>query len=525
VPFNPLPFGFLRASERVPNRLALDVGTETLTYADLRTRAASLAATLQARTTQGAPRMTAVFAEPSAIASAGILASLMAGQTYVPLNPRFPPARTKWMLEQAGCRSVIVDAAAEPLLESVLDDCQDLLIVAPARTDVQSLAARCPRHVVVGSEDLNDASEWRPVTPQPDDLAYLLFTSGTTGNPKGVMVTHANVVHFVRTMADRYHITEQDRIAQVFDTTFDLSVFGMFVAWERGASVCCPTRKALLSPDRFLREKSITVWLSVPSIAAFMDRFGLLTEGRYPSLRWSLFCGEALPTRLATRWSIAAPRSTVENLYGPTELTVACAAYRWSHDRSPSESCDGIVPIGWPLPGMKARVVDETLADVPPGTMGELLMTGAQLTPGYWNSRAATDRAYVRMPNDTVFYRTGDRVRQPIGDTPLTFHGRLDQQVKVHGYRVELGEIESALLQAPQIRSAAAVGWPRTDAGFGGIVAFVTGTAVDVAAVRVHLESLLPAYALPRTIRVLTELPYTTNGKVDRTMLVGLLDA
>ena len=142
-------------------------------------------------------------------------------------------------------------------------------------------------------------------------------------------------------MVDRYGINAGDRFSQMFDTTFDLSVFDMFVAWSQGACVCCPSRKTLLNPDVFVREKDLTVWFSVPSLGMLMDRFGALKAGRYPSLRWSLFCGEQLPVDLATHWAAAAPESILENLYGPTELTVACSVYRWDQAALPRRITHG----------------------------------------------------------------------------------------------------------------------------------------------------------------------------------------
>jgi amino acid adenylation domain-containing protein len=512
----------------MPYRPALEIGSQTLTYGDLRARAARVAATLQLRTPSGGPPMTAVFADRSTTTFAGILGSLLAGRAYVPLNPTFPSVRTRRMLQQADCRSLIVDDAAGTQLDTVLDGIDDeLLVIASEKTDLTSLARRWPRHIFVGEQDLEGPSAWKPQPQLPDELAYLLFTSGSTGVPKAVMVTHRNVVHFVQTMTDRYGIRADDRFSQMFDTTFDLSVFDMFVAWDRGACVCCPSRKTLLNPDKFVREKELTVWFSVPSVGMLMDRFGVLREGRYPSLRWSLFCGERLPVCLAARWSAAAPGSVLENLYGPTELTVACSAYRWDGARSSAESSLGIVPIGCPLPGMEARVVSEDdLSDVVPGSIGELLMTGPQLTPGYLKNPAATERAYVRLrESDAIFYRTGDRVRRPIDGGPLTFHGRVDHQVKVRGHRVELGEVESTLLEAPGVESAVALGWPTTAAGAAGIAAFVTGSDVDVPAVRVNIQSKLQTYAIPHTIRVLPDLPHNSNGKVDRQALLKLLEA
>ena len=319
--------GFLRSAEHMPERVALVAQGKTHTYGALSRCARTLAATLQ-RIDVGDRRLTGVFADRSVTAFAGILGSLMAGHAYVPLNPNFPVAKNRQILERAGCRTLIVDSASEPQLPELLDGFAGVSVIAPERPDAV----------------LASAASWVPVEQSPDDLAYLLFTSGSTGAPKGVMVTHWNATHFVRSAVERYSITADDRLSQLFDATFDLSVFDMFVAWQRGAMVCCPPRAALWNPAAFVREHQLTVWFSVPSTAMFMRRLGAVTPGAFPSLRWSLFCGEQLPVDVATSWAAAAPESIVENLYGPTELTVACTAYRWDPTRSPAACEAGVVP-------------------------------------------------------------------------------------------------------------------------------------------------------------------------------------
>jgi acyl-coenzyme A synthetase/AMP-(fatty) acid ligase len=168
--------------------------------------------------------------------------------------------------------------------------------------------------------------------------------------------------------------------------------------------------------------------------------------------------------------------------------------------------------------------VDESLTDVAPGQEGELLIAGPQVTPGYWQNREATSRAYVVRAGDTrSYYRTGDRVRRPLGDGPLTFVGRLDDQVKVLGHRVELGEVEARLREEPGVAAAAAVAWPRTASGAAGIVAFVSGTALDADIIRTNVQKRLPSYAGPRTVHVVPELPRNANGKIDRRALMTVL--
>jgi acyl-coenzyme A synthetase/AMP-(fatty) acid ligase len=275
-----------------------------------------------------------------------------------------------------------------------------------------------------------------------------------------------------------------------------------------------------------VREHQLTVWFSVPSTAMLMGRLGALTPGAFPSLRWSLFCGERLPVEVATSWAAAAPESIVENLYGPTELTVACTAYRWDPTRSPAECEAGIVPRGYPLPGMYAVIVDEDLDEVGPGEVGELLVCGPQRTPGYWQDEGASSRVFARVNGwAEPFYRTGDRVGRAPGGGPFRFVGRVDQQIKVRGYRVELGEVESRLLEIPGVQSAAAVPWPITVFGAQGIAAFVTGQGIEPDDMRRILNRRLQGYAVPQTIHVLPTLPHNANGKIDRNALTSLLDA
>ena len=518
--------GFLRSSELFPDRPALEVEGAVLSYRELRDKAASLAATLRRNTFSGGPPLTAVFAHRSATAFAGVLASLFHSHGYVPLNRTFPPDRTRAMLRRSGCRALIVDSGSDEQLDQVLDGIKDrLLIILPDCSEVGALASRWGQHTFLGSQALAPASAWEPQPVSPGSIAYLLFTSGSTGVPKGVMVAVRNVLHFVDVMVARYGITEEDRFSQAFDMTFDLSAFDMFVAWERGACICCPSGKTLINPGRFIRDARLTVWFSVPSTGVLMKRLGALKPNRYPTLRWSLFCGEPLPVEVAQAWAEAAPQSILENLYGPTELTIACSLYRWDRQTSPKECLLGVVPIGEPYPGMKALVVDEMLMEVPPGADGELLMSGPQLALGYWKDQVKTAAAFVVPPGkDEVYYRTGDHVRRPAGDGPLVYLGRLDHQIKVLGHRVELGEVEAALRQEAGVDVAVALGWPITSAGAGGIVTFLTDKSVDPAAIRARLQAKLPSYEVPREIRFVPEMPLNANGKVDRKALLKILE-
>lgn len=519
--------GFLGSVQQHPDRPALQLDAQVLSYRELHARAAALAATLAAHAPAGEPPLTAVLAHRSVTAYAGVLAGLLRGHGYVPLNPGFPGDRTHGMLVRSGCRSVIVDAHAARQLDEVLRDVEPGLVLLVADDDdVSELAARWPQHRWLGARDVADATGYRAPEANPDGIAYLLFTSGSTGQPKGVMVAHRNAVAYMNAMIERYGVTERDRFSQTFDLTFDLSVHDMFVCWWSGACLCAPTQSQKMLPGKYVTDCGITMWFSVPSTAVLMNRLRILKPGKYPSLRYSLFCGEALPVEIVQKWAEAAPNSVVENLYGPTELTIACTLYRWDAQRSPAESELGVVPIGEPYPGMKVLVADDKLHEVSPGEVGELLMTGPQLTLGYYRDAERTAAAFVMPPGRSeLYYRTGDRVRRPLDGKPLVYLGRVDNQIKIQGYRVELGEVEAILRQEAGVDVAIAIGWPMNASGADGIVAFIGAEQANTDAIRERVIGRLPPYMHPSEVRCVREFPLNANGKVDRKALRALLSA
>ena len=403
--------GFSISAQRFPERPAVMVDGRALTYADLYQSARRIASTIQAYSECCSSQLTAVFAYRSSTAFAAILGSLLAGNGYVPLNKTYPIKRTRTMFERSGANSIIVDEGSLPQLEGLLDITRSLLILLPDHPDAESFRRRWPAHTFVATADFRSSAEWQPSKAGDDDVAYLLFTSGSTGTPKGVAVSHKNVLSFLDYMVDHYAVNEDDRFSQMFDMTFDLSVFDMFVPWQRGATVCCASQKTLINPGRFIQDLGLTVWFSVPSTAVFMSQLGALKPNQYPSLRLSLFCGEPLPLATATAWATSAPHSVLENLYGPTELTIACTRYHWNPALSPSECEIGVVPIGTPYPGMDVLIVNQDLGEVGVGEDGELLMTGPQMSLGYWKDPERTAAAFIIPPGrKEVFYRTGDRV-------------------------------------------------------------------------------------------------------------------
>jgi len=253
--------GFLESSRRFPDRPALEVDGARWSYRRLHESAASIAATLIRDGAADAPPLTAVLAHRSASAFAGILGALLRGHAYVPMNPNFPAERTATMLRRSSARELIVGEEAIPALAALLPAIEaPLTVVLPATADAALLRERFPAHRFVDAAALAPAAAWAPGAVDPAGTAYLLFTSGSTGVPKGVQVAHRNITHFVDAMVRRYEIDEHDRFSQMFELVFDLSLFDMFVAWERGACVCCPNKGDAVMPARYIVDSKITVW-------------------------------------------------------------------------------------------------------------------------------------------------------------------------------------------------------------------------------------------------------------------------
>lgn len=442
----------------------------------------------------------------------GVLASLFAGCTFVPLNPKQPLKRVESAIRQADISVLFCDRSETFDLETLL----------------QSV---CVKHVIYPEEVLNTARQMaEPVLSGFADIAYIMFTSGSTGEPKGVMVTHANICSHVDNMTALYGFSSEDRLSQTFDLSFDPSVSDMFCAWCNGSCLCVlPPAETYCAVDFIQREK-ITFWASVPTLASFMIRLGKLKAGLFPELKYSTFCGEPLPQSIADQWQLAAPNSTVENLYGPTEATVYVTRHVYENIEHLRDYSNKIVPIGLPLPNQKAVIVDEKLNPLPDGSVGELCVSGSQVTLGYLNDVAKTDKMFVFMPWETDkrnrWYRTGDLAL--VNEySNIECLGRIDSQIKIAGQRMELGEIESVLRDITNVAEVAAVPVLYSQGVPQGIAAFIGKdiTKDEIEIIKMACKSRLLSAFVPKAIFSLELLPINTSGKVDRTKLKEMATA
>lgn len=515
--------GFLRSLHRAPQRDALRLGERSLTYEQLWDYAGRITARLQ-ETLDPAEKVVAVLADRSVGAYGGILGILGSGRGYVPLNPKFPPERTLHMLGASGCRTLLVGRECAEMLQSLLPRIDLPLTLILPDSGWEPVGSMPSQHRIIPAGQLAEVADPNEPLVESADTAYLLFTSGSTGVPKGVAVSQSNVVAYMQYAAARFGIHAEDRCSQNFDLTFDLSVHDLFTCWDAGATLC-PYAEQTLTPASLVDELQLTVWFSVPSVAMFASKIGLLDPGAFPTLRWSLFCGEALSSSLAAAWQQAANHSILENLYGPTEATIAITYYRWNPVSSPSECVNGLVPIGWPFDGQQVCAVNQNLEPVAPGESGELCLGGSQVTAGYWHDPEKTARSFVRLTHtgDQIWYRTGDLVRQNNRGC-LFYLGRRDFQVKVNGYRVELQEIDLVLREAAKTELAVAIPWPLSEGSASGIVGVLSGADPARNAEIIALcEARLPRYMVPTRLYHFSQMPLNVNGKIDRGKITEML--
>ena len=449
--------------------------------------------------------LVAVLATQELDTYASILALLAEGRAYVPLNPAAPPDRNLDCIHQAAVHTLLCSSGT-PATQAWSSDSRNGLHVVETR----SLADAGPLQPIKGVEQ--------------NQLAYLLFTSGSTGRPKGVPIFHRNVNAFLAAFVDGcdFDFTASDRFLQMFDLTFDLSIMSFLVPLTVGA--CCHLVPAdgpgFLAVVRTLQRGHVTVALMVPSVLAFLERY--FDEIRLPDVRLSLFCGEALPERLAHAWSHCVPNARILNVYGPTEATIFCSSHELLRAQRETDAYQGVVSIGSPLNGTGFVVVDDRMLEVSLGEKGELIIVGDQVTDSYWRDEEKSRNAFIPIADGRRGYRTGDVAFCQQG---LYYYcGRADFQLKVDGYRVESGEVEHHARQFAGVRDAVLIGKPATN-GVTELHLFVLTDSEPEPPMPKRCEEFLagrlPKYMVPARVHVRATFPLNANGKVDRKALLA----
>ena len=512
-------------AERRPAAVAVVMHDEELTYEQLEAQTNQLARLLKDVGCMRGDRVCLLMSKsPSAIVA--ILGILKADCIYVPLDLASPAPRLSHMIASAEPRCILATGPAASLLDDLWANAGPSRPTALGWMGSEKVAAGRHFSPDFSREDCDGyAAKPLDYLNGPHDTAYVLFTSGSTGLPKGVPITHSNVAHFVSWATRYFDINPSDRISGHPPLHFDLSVFDIFGTFAAGAQLHLVPPDLNLLPNRlahFISASDLTQWFSVPSLLTYMAKFDVVPLNGFPTLKRLLWCGEVLPTPVLMYWMKRLPSASFTNLYGPTEATIASSYY--TVPTCPDDPTAPI-PIGTACEGEELFVLDERLQPVKPGEVGDLYIGGVGLSPGYWRDPETTHAAFLPNPNGADpsdrIYKTGDLAK--FGEEGLAyFLGRADSQIKSRGYRIELGEIETHLHALPRLKESAVVAIA-TD-GFEGATiccAYVPAPGADVtpADLRKELAQTLPSYMLPAHWMAFDVLPKNANGKIDRRQL------
>jgi amino acid adenylation domain-containing protein len=504
-------------AERSPDSVAVVLRDQTLTYGELDQRSNRLARLLKSAGCKRGDRV--AFAIPkSPTALLAVIGILKADCIHVPIDTASPAARVAKILQSSDPRCILAVGATSKLLN-------DLMALRPGpqlpgvgwmdniTADAVGVTA------IFHRADLENCSS-APVACQNSsgDIAHILYTSGSTGDPKGVVITHANVIHFVEWATRYFGMDSSDRVSGHPPLHFDLATFDIFGAFSVGAQLHLVPPDLVPMPNEiadFIRRSELTQWFSVPSVLHYMAKFDVVRFQDFPALKRLLWCGEVFPTPALIYWMKRLPRVTFTNLYGPTEATIASSYY--TIPSCPSED-SAPIPIGTACDGEELLVLDEQLLPAPEGAVGDLYIRGVGLSPGYWRDPEKTSQAFLPYGGDGGrIYKTGD-LAQVSPDGLVYFVGRSDSQIKSRGHRIELGEVEFALNTLEELKECAVVALPTE--GFEGTLicsAYVSRDApMTHSFIRSKLSRLLPPYMLPARWMCLDQLPKNANGKIDR---------
>ena len=507
----------------VPSRIAVRDANGSLTYAELWRESGRVAAALVAHGIGRGDRVGMLLPKSAACVST-MLGILRSGAAYVPVDPRAPAARAAFVLRNARVRAVVGRANLLAQLDEHREDWTPDIVIVFGAGQVDWM----PKDSTLDWTALADAAELaEPAGVNENDPAYILYTSGSTGQPKGVVISHRNALTFVDWGIESFSVSQDDVLSNHAPHHFDLSVFDIYCALHTGACVSIvPDRLSPFAAElaTWIEDQGISVWYSVPTALIKLLRAGQLERYRFPRLRVILFAGEVFPVKYLREVMAAFPRAEFHNLFGPTETNVCT----WYALPRPLDESVLELSIGHVCRNMDAIILRDDGGRAGIGEEGELLIGGHGVMLGYWGLPERTNAVRIQNPLHSDYadpvHRTGDQVRiQPDGS--FQFLGRRDHMIKTRGYRVELGEVEAALHAHAAVRTAVVAAIPHDELGsvLHAAVAPEDGHRIDLAELTSFLLHRLARYAVPEGIHVFDDLPTTSTGKQDRTAVLALI--
>jgi amino acid adenylation domain-containing protein len=526
-----LPHLLTNSAARYPQREAVRMNGAALTYEQLDVLSNQVARVLRDQGVRRGDRV-AIYVNKSFASVIGVYGIMKAGGVYVPLDPNAPAKRLSYITRDCGVKVVLTSPAKLKVLPEFFTEGTPIETVVVMDDTAEDLP-RLPENVLLISWKEVVAQTGEPVESVgmiETDLAYILYTSGSTGMPKGVMIAHRTILTFINWCRDTIKLTADDRVTSHAPLHFDLSTFDLYATMQAGGTIILVPETLSTLPVQLvnlLQNEGVTITYLVPSILSLMVNFGDLGRHDLSKLRTVLFAGEVFPMKYLRRLVAAIPHAGYYNLYGPTETNV-CTYYKVQQADLALERGDKPLPIGQACENMEVFAVNEAGERITePGQEGELWARGSCVAQGYWGDSQKTAKSFVLNPFQPLYpefaYRTGDVVTLAEDRKNWLYVGRRDHMIKTRGYRVELGEIENALYRHDEVKEAAAIAI--ADELLGNRIRAFVVLAPNSHSTPQDLEKfcsqIVPKYMVPEKIELRDMLPKTSSGKIDRTALVG----